>query len=113
MKLMIQDKNIELANKVSVADSLVKRCMGLMGKKELDQQECLWIKSCNQIHTHFMRFAIDAVFVNKDMQVLKVKTDIKPWRFTLPVLGADSVFEFNAQKIGMKVQEGDYLYVGT
>jgi uncharacterized membrane protein (UPF0127 family) len=111
MRLMVKDK--EIAKKVCVANSFASRCLGLMGRKSMAAEECLWIHSCNQIHTHFMRFAIDVIFVDANMKVLKIKSHIKPWRFTLPVLGADSVFEFMSQEIHQRVQEGDHLHVGT
>ena len=73
----------------------------------------MWIHRCNSIHTGFMSFSIDAVFVNKKLVVKKIIRDLKPWRLVLPIFSADSVFEFasqNAKVNSLKI--GDQLYVG-
>lgn len=82
-----------LASKLETADTLAARTKGLLGRKELPTGEGLWIKRCNSIHTFFMRFAIDAVFVDRDLKVVAVHRDLKPWRVTWPHLRATSVFE--------------------
>lgn len=113
MKLVNPKTNHTIANKVHIADDFFSRFFGLMGKKRLANEECMWIKRCNNIHTHFMKFAIDVIYLNKELEVLDIKENIVPWRFTLPVLGADSVIEFPAQSILKKVKKGDQLYVGA
>lgn len=82
-----------LASKLETADTLVSRTKGLLGRQELPTGEGLWIKRCNSIHTFFMKFAIDAVFVDRNLKVVAVHRDLKPWRVTWPHLRATSVFE--------------------
>lgn len=113
MKLLHKASNQIIADNVIVAKSFTDRFFGLMGKKDLKLNHCLWIKRCNNIHTHFMRFPIDVVFLNKDLTIVAIKMAIKPWRFTLPVLKADSVIEFRAQSIANKLNIGDQIYVDT
>ena len=63
---------------ITVADSFFSRLLGLMGKKEMKDNRALLITKCNSIHTFFMRFNMDAVFVDKNMTVKKAVKSIKP-----------------------------------
>ncbi len=66
--------------KIRVAKSFIERLRGLIGVKSLAPDEGLVIEHCNCIHTFFMRFAIDATFLDKDGNTVKVVRNIKPWR---------------------------------
>jgi hypothetical protein len=55
---------------------------GLLGKKELPKGEALWIKPCFSVHTFFMRFAIDVIFLNKTNQVIAAVSNLTPNRMT-------------------------------
>jgi len=72
----------ELANNVRVADTLFTRMKGLLGKKELLEGEALWIKPCFSVHTFFMKFSIDVIFLNKKNQVIAAVRNLKPNRIT-------------------------------
>lgn len=69
-----------LGVRARVADSFLSRLAGLMFRKEPPQGEGLLITRCGTIHTCFMRFRIDAVFLDGDGGVVKVVKDIPPWR---------------------------------
>jgi len=71
-----------LATDVKVAVNLFTRMKGLLGKKELPQGEALWIKPCFSVHTFFMKFPIDVLFLNKKNKVIAVVTDLIPNRMT-------------------------------
>ncbi|MBV8194334.1 MAG: DUF192 domain-containing protein [Candidatus Dormibacteraeota bacterium] len=71
-----------VATDVAVAESMWSRFCGLMGRRELPDGHGLCIKPCSSIHMFFMRFPIDAVFVDGDGRVLKIYHSIKPWRAT-------------------------------
>ena len=62
------------------AEGFFKRLFGLMFKKSLDPQDALIFGYAILIHTCFMRFPLDVVFINKNKQVLKVYEGLKPWR---------------------------------
>ena len=66
--------------RAEVARTFWQRFKGLMGRKSLPPGEGMLILKCNSIHTCFMRFAIDATFLDKDDQVVKVVRNIRPWR---------------------------------
>ena len=65
---------------VKIARSFLERAKGLIGVERLAPGEGLLIERCNCIHTFFMRFAIDATFLDRDGNVVKVVRGIKPWR---------------------------------
>ena len=102
-----------LATHVEKANSLFSRMKGLLGRSSLDSHHTLWILNCNSIHTFFMKFSINVIFVNKDLIVKTVYKNIKPGRFILPVWGASSVFEFSSKALKNKIiEKGDQLDVG-
>ena len=65
--------------KAEVARSLFERTRGLIGRRGLDRGTGMLILRCNAIHTFFMRFPIDAVFLDRNDQVVKEVRDIRPW----------------------------------
>lgn len=79
-----------------------------MGRRTLSEDEGLLIEPCSSIHTMFMRFAIDAIFLDKEWRVVKIAT-VRPFRATLG-RGSHSVLEVpagTAERNGIKV--GDAL----
>ena len=66
--------------RAEVARTFWQRLKGLMGRERLPPGEGMLILKCNAIHTCFMRFAIDATFLDKHNQVVKVVRNIRPWR---------------------------------
>ena len=63
-----------------VARSFGARVRGLIGRRGLAPGEGLLILKCNAIHTLFMRFSIDATFLDAQNRVVRVVRDIRPWR---------------------------------
>src|SRR2546421_6302781 len=53
---------------------------GLLGRRDLPSGEGILLKPASSVHMAFMRFAIDAVFLDRDLRVVKIATDLKPWR---------------------------------
>lgn len=96
-----------LATRVFRADTPWARMKGLLGRKTLSPEEGLWIVPANSVHTCFMRFPIDVVFLDAKGVILKVISPMPPWRMTLPVLGAKSVLELPAGASVLKA--GDRL----
>jgi uncharacterized membrane protein (UPF0127 family) len=78
-----------------VADSFLARTRGLLGRKRLEPGEGLLIRGTSSVHTHFMRFAIDVVFLDRDGRVLKLSRELRPWRFA-GSRGASDVVELPA-----------------
>lgn len=112
MTLTNLTKQNQIATKLEKADTLFTRLRGLLGRKEMMSGEALWILRTNTIHTWFMRFPIDAVFVDANMVVCKCFENLKPWRFTLPIIQARSVIELPAGVVAKnKIEKGDQLSV--
>lgn len=112
MELRNKTKSTILANKLSSAFGIVDRAIGLLGRSELPAGEGLWIKPCNNIHTFFMKFNIDAVFVDKNLIVQSVHSNIKPYRLIWPQWKSQSVFELPAGQAGLsQTEKGDQLNV--
>jgi uncharacterized protein len=77
------------------AESPLRRMRGLLGRSSLAPDEGILLRPAGSIHTAFMRFPIDAVFVDGDGRVLKVVDSIPPWR-TAGAKGAKAVVELPA-----------------
>ncbi|MCB0361248.1 MAG: DUF192 domain-containing protein [Bdellovibrionales bacterium] len=112
--LVNESQNQIIFSNLIVAESFWDRSKGLLGRDSLDQKSAMWILRCNWIHTFFMQFPIDVIYVNRQLVVQKIKKYVRPGRLTLPVWQAHSVFEIaagQAEKANIKV--GDQLYVGN
>ena len=86
----------ELALDLAVADTLVARFRGLLGKGALAPGTGLWIKPCNSIHTFGMKFSIDALFLDQERRVVGLAKDLRPNRISRIYTRASSVIEFPA-----------------
>jgi hypothetical protein len=84
-----------VCERCSVADNPLTRLRGLLGRSGLESGEGLLLRPAGSIHMFFMRFAIDAVFLSRDGEVLKVAANVRPWR-TAGARGAKAVIELPA-----------------
>jgi len=99
----------ELANCAEVADDGAKRMKGLLGRRELRPGEGLWIRPCEAVHTFGMHFPIDLVYLDRNLRVKKVRSDVPPWRLSA-CLTAHSVLELASGTIrGTHTRPGDRL----
>ena len=71
---------VVLCERCVIADSYWLRLRGLLGRGRLEPQEGLLLRPGSSIHMFFMRFAIDAVFLDADDVVLDVRPRVRPWR---------------------------------
>lgn len=112
MKLYNSTQNNEIADSTKVADNFILRSVGLLSKKSFSQGEALVIKPCCSVHTFFMRFAIDVLFVNKKNEVIALYENVQPWR-VLPIHTTSYyVVELPAGTIGGKgINKGHLLMV--
>jgi uncharacterized membrane protein (UPF0127 family) len=63
-----------------VADGPLTRMRGLLGRRQLDADEGLLLKPAGSVHTLFMRFPIDVVFIDREGNVTRVVSALRPWR---------------------------------
>jgi uncharacterized membrane protein (UPF0127 family) len=100
-----------LAERLDVANTSWARFVGLMGRSELPPGAGLLIEPCNSIHMFFMRFPIDAVFLDRERRVKRVVLKLKPWRISPIVFGAKSVVELPAGSLRDRSLEGELLSI--
>src|SRR3974390_1382436 len=104
-----QTRNTTVATAADVADTSAKRRTGLLKKEKLDHGEGLWITPCESVHTFFMKFAIDLVYLDRKKRVRKVRRAVPPWRIS-GCLAAHSVLELPAGAIAASgTRPGDQL----
>ena len=72
LKILNLTRNAILAEKAIIADSFFRRLQGLLGQDSLASGAGLILKPCDSIHTFFMRFPIDAAFVDKNNRVTRL-----------------------------------------
>jgi uncharacterized protein len=96
-----------VCERCTLADSPVTRLKGLLGRDGLEQGEGLLLRPASSIHTFFMRFPIDVVFLDRALVVLGIEDAIDPWR-SASKRGAKAVLELAA---GESSRRG--LTVGT
>jgi uncharacterized protein len=82
---------------------------GLLGRARLGRDEGILLRPASSIHTAFMRFPIDAVFLDADGRVLRVAANVKPWR-AAGCRGARAVLELSAGESERRgVRPGDQV----
>ena len=112
MKAVNRQTGKVLATDVRVADNLFTRMKGLLGKKELPQGQALWIKPCFSVHTFFMKFAIDVIFLNKKNQIIASVSNLSPNRMTRLYPQSFSVLELPPGTIvAMNSEIGDIIEI--
>lgn len=82
-----------LITDLTVADTFWKRGIGLMGRPGLESGKGLFLRPCGSIHTCFMRFPIDVIFLDVQNRVVRTKQNVKPWRMVWGGRNAHSVIE--------------------
>jgi uncharacterized membrane protein (UPF0127 family) len=95
-----------------LADTALTRTKGLLGRRDLPSGEGILLKPASSVHMAFMRFAIDAVFLDRDLRVVKIAADLQPWKIA-GSRGAKAVLEIpagEASRRGLTV--GDRLVAG-
>ena len=104
-------RDTQVADRVEVAGSNVKRSKGLLGRKGLNHGEGMWIIPCEAIHTFFMQFPIDLIYLDRKHRVKKTRTAVPAWRLSF-CLSAHSVLELPAGTVQeTRTERGDLLEV--
>jgi uncharacterized membrane protein (UPF0127 family) len=102
-------RNTVLAACMEVADNAAKRNKGLLGRERLAPGEGLWILPCAAVHTFWMRFSIDLVYLDRKRRIRKLVNAVPPWRLSA-CLWAHSVLELPSGTIrATQTQPGDTL----
>ncbi len=88
-----------IAAEVIEANTFFNKLFGLITRRRLRDREGFLIKNCSSIHTFWMRYSIDVVFLDKNNQVLAIYYDLKPFRATPFIKNAFFVLELKSGTI--------------
>ena len=100
-----------ICSRCLIAEQPWQRMRGLLGRAGLESGEGMLFRPAGSIHMFFMRFAIDAVFCDRDLVVIDVERNLRPWRAAARK-GAKVVIEV-AEGAAAVVSPGDRLVLGT
>jgi len=93
LKIINKTSNITIAEKAVVANSFLSRLVGLLNRRFLPKGEALIITKCKSIHMFFMKFPIDAIFVDKNNHVVGIVKNIKPFQLSPVFISSNYVIE--------------------
>ena len=97
--------------RLRLTENTWERLRGLLGRPRLDDDQALWIKPCNSVHSGFMRYSLDLVYLDAEHHVLRCVRDFRPWRLSF-CAGAGSVLELAAGSCGhWQFQPGEALQI--
>jgi len=82
MRIRNATRGTEIANKARAASDFRSRLVGLLGRASLQPGEALVLEPCSSIHTAFMRFPIDVLYVDRSRRVTKLVPALKPFRMS-------------------------------
>lgn len=93
MRVVDRDTGVVVADQLRPAHTHWTRMKGLLGTRSLPEGHGLWIKPCNQIHMYFMTYAVDLVFLDEDLRVVKLISNQPVSSISPKVAQAESVIE--------------------
>jgi uncharacterized protein len=85
--------NEEICKNLIMANNFLKRLKGLMFTKDLSSDSSMYICPCSQIHTFFMNYNIDVLYLDRNNTILAIDEDMKPGKIGRKVKGAVAVIE--------------------
>ena len=99
VQLFQEDSKLLVLFSIKVAESFFSKLTGLIFKKNLNSGEGLLVENCNSIHTFWMRFPIDVLFLDANNRVIYIVKDLKPFRVTPLIRGAIKVLEIKSGEV--------------
>lgn len=110
MKIVNITRDTLLADKAELADTFLKRLIGLLNRKSLAKGEALILEPANCIHSLFMRFTFDALFLDKSGRVVGIQPSMKPFRISRLYFNASVVIELPEHTLKLThTQPGDTI----
>ena len=101
--------NYNIDMRIVNAESFLERFCGLMLKKNADY--AMLFRKCTSVHTFFMRFNLDIVYLDKDDNIVKIIKNLKPWRTALPVKNTVSILEIPSDILKDELKPGDKIII--
>jgi uncharacterized protein len=109
LALVSDDASTPLASRVELAVSRRARRRGLLGRQRIDANAALVLVPCAAIHTAFMRFPIDVIFVNREGRAVRIVSRMRPWRIAI-CTAARGVIELAAGSVEKRdIRVGDIV----
>lgn len=93
MIVVNRQRGAVLGEAIEVADTAARRVKGLLGRECLEDGQGLLFKHCSSLHTFFMSFPIDIVFMDGKGRVLKLSPRVKPFKLVAAPLRAHYALE--------------------
>ena len=110
MKLINKNNGKILADNLKIADNFFKRLQGLLGKNSFNEGDGLHIIPCTSIHSFFMKFRFDAIFLNKNNEIVYLIQNMPAWRVSKICFSGYSVVELPSGVIKeTEISIGDVL----
>lgn len=104
-----KSKQSTVAGKAYLAGGIYSRFLGLMFKRKMEKDSALVFYKAPSIHTFFMNFPIDVVFLDRELRVTKISHDLLPWR-VVNCFGSFATVELTGGRAGeINMEEGDSL----
>ncbi|MEI6166296.1 MAG: DUF192 domain-containing protein [bacterium] len=104
---------MHLIPELLVADTFWKRSIGLMGRRGLNPGQGLLLSPCGSIHTCFMCFSIDLIFLDSNGRVVRIVQQVPPWRFVWGGGKAHSVIEVQSGWLTSPPNIGERVEIGV
>lgn len=112
MEIINKNNNKLLASKVIIADTFITRFKGLMLKKNLEEDAAMLIHPCNSVHTFFMKFPLDIIFISKEYEVIYVMENMLPGKTSSFIRKSMGVLELPSGTIEKtNTKKGDFLNI--
>lgn len=112
MRITNWTRGVVLADQAQVAGRFCERLRGFLGRAGLSPGEALILSPCTSIHSCFMRFSLDAAFIDRDGRVLHLIHAMRPFRLSRFVPRARSVIELSVGVLERSgTVQGDMLQI--
>jgi len=99
--------------KIQILKTMRERMIGLISHKSLDRDQSVLIDRCSSIHCFFMKFSIDAIFLDKSLKITKIVRNISPWTPFIFSLKGYYVIETQCNLFDQRLGPGDQLVLKT
>lgn len=81
-KLAKSETGKTIIDKVLITENWLERARGLLGRDQLQAGEAMLISPCNSVHTFFMSYTIDVVYLDKNLKIVKICPELGPWQLS-------------------------------
>ena len=110
LRVMANGSDFLLSGNIRTADSFIRKLFGLVFSAPLKEGEGLIIDNCSSVHTFWMRYPIDILFLDSDNRIIRFFEDLKPFRVTPFIRGASKTVELKSGSVrACSLKTGDRL----